>query len=37
MENIREQLEPIMENVRAFFIDKNQARETALPLCRELL
>ena len=37
MDNIREQLEPIMENVRAFFIDKNQARETALPLCREAI
>ena len=37
MESIRGQLEPIMEHVRARFADKHQARERALPLCREAL
>lgn len=32
---ISEQLEPIMEGVRAALIGKHQAREHALPLCRE--
>lgn len=32
---VRDQLEPIMEGVRADFVDKNRAREHALPLCRE--
>jgi len=35
VETIGDQLEPIMERVRAVFIDKNEAREHALPLCRE--
>ena len=37
MESIGGQLEPIMEHVRARFADKHQARERALPLCREAL
>src|SRR3990172_6158206 len=37
MERIGEQLGPIMEQVRALFADKNQARERTLPLCREAL
>src|SRR3990170_3468262 len=37
METIRDQLEPIMEGIRAVFADKNAARERALPLCREAL
>ena len=37
MERIGEQLDPIMEQVRAIFADKNQARERTLPLCREAL
>lgn len=37
MENIGDQLEPIMKGVRAVFIDKNQAREQALPLSRETI
>ncbi len=37
MESIGDQLEPIMEGVRAVFVDKHQARERALPLCREAL
>ena len=37
METVGEQLEPIMEGVRAVFADKHQARERALPLCREAL
>ena len=37
METIGDQLEPIMEGVRAVFADKNAARERALPLCREAL
>ena len=37
MESISGQLEPIMERVRARFADKHQARERALPLCREAL
>jgi len=32
-----DQLEPIMERVRAVFADKHSARERALPLCREAL
>jgi len=35
VETVGDQLEPIMERVRAVFIDKNEARERALPLCRE--
>jgi translin len=35
METVGDQLEPIMDRVRAAFIDKNEAREHALPLCRE--
>lgn len=37
METVRDQLEPIMDGVRAVFTDKNAAREIALPLCREAL
>jgi translin len=37
VETIRDQLDPIMEDVRAVFADKNAARERALPLCREAL
>ena len=37
METVGDQLEPIMEGVRAVFADKNAARERALPLCREAL
>lgn len=37
METVGDKLEPIMEGVRAVFSDKNQARERALPLCREAL
>jgi translin len=37
MSSARKQLEPIMERVRAIFIDKHGAREQALPLCREAL
>jgi translin len=37
MRDIGEQLKPIMESVRAVFVDKHQAREQALPLCREAL
>ncbi|MCH7811677.1 MAG: haloacid dehalogenase [Chloroflexi bacterium] len=35
MERISGQLEPIMEGIRAAFVDKHRARERALPLCRE--
>lgn len=37
MESVNGQLDPIMERVRAVYIDKHQARERALPLCREAL
>ncbi|OGO53268.1 MAG: haloacid dehalogenase [Chloroflexi bacterium RBG_16_68_14] len=37
MESVGDQLEPIMEGVRAVFADKHGARERALPLCREAL
>jgi translin len=37
MSSAGEQLEPIMERVRAVFADKHGARERALPLCREAL
>ncbi len=37
MESVRDQLDPIMDGVRAAFIDKNAARERALPLCRETI
>ncbi|MEX0786445.1 MAG: haloacid dehalogenase [Dehalococcoidia bacterium] len=37
METVGDQLEPIMEDVRRVFVDKNAAREKALPLCREAL
>ena len=37
METIADQLEPIMEGVRAVYTDKNKARERALPLCREAI
>ena len=37
METTGSQLEPIMERVRAVFVDKHAARERALPLCREAL
>ena len=37
MEGVSDQLEPIMEGARAVFVDKHQARERALPLCREAL
>jgi translin len=34
---VGEQLDPIMESVRAQYADKHAAREQALPLCREAL
>jgi translin len=37
VETVGGQLEPIMEAVRAVFADKHDARERALPLCREAL
>jgi translin len=37
VESVNDQLDPIMERVRAEYIDKHQARESALPLCREAL
>ena len=37
METVGDQLDPIMERVRAVFVDKHRARELALPLCREAL
>lgn len=37
MNDLGAQLEPIMERLRAVFIDKNEARERALLLCREAL
>jgi translin len=37
VETIGDQLEPVMERVRAAFVDKNAARERALPLCREAI
>ncbi len=37
METIGDQLEPVMEQVRAVFADKNSAREKALPLCRDAI
>jgi translin len=37
VETIGDQLDPIMEQVRAVFIDKNAARERALPLCRDAI
>ncbi len=37
LETIGNQLEPIMEGVRAVFADKHAARERALPRCREAL
>jgi translin len=37
IETVGEQLEPIMEGVRALYADKHVAREQALPLCREAL
>ena len=37
MESVGDQLDPIMERVRAVFVDKHRAREHALPLCREAL
>ena len=37
METVADQLEPIMERIRALFVDKHAAREHALPLCREAL
>jgi translin len=37
LETVRDQLDPIMEGVRAVLLDKNRAREHALPLCREAL
>jgi len=37
METVGDQLEPIMEQARAVFIDKNAARERALPLCRDAI
>ncbi len=37
MEGVSDQLDPIMEGVRAVFVDKHRARERALPLCREAL
>jgi translin len=37
LEGVSDQLDPIMEGVRAVFVDKHQARERALPLCREAL
>jgi translin len=35
MTDVSRSLEPIMEGVRTDFAAKNQARETALPLCRD--
>lgn len=35
--SIGARLDAIMERVRAVFVDKNEARERALPLCREAL
>ena len=37
METIGDQLEPVMDHVRAVFADKNAARERALPLCRDAI
>ncbi len=37
METVGDQLDPIMERVRAVFADKNAARERALPLCRDAI
>jgi translin len=37
MENVSDQLEPIMDRIRTVFADKNAARERALPLCREAI
>lgn len=37
MTDIAKTLDGIMERVRADFVSKNQARETALPLCREAI
>lgn len=37
MKSTGDQLDAIMEDVRAVFADKNAARERALPLCREAL
>jgi translin len=37
MTDVARTLESIMERVRADFVAKNQARETALPLCREAI
>jgi translin len=37
VETVGEQLEAVMEGVRAVFADKHEAREHALPLCREAL
>ena len=37
MDSVSDQLDPIMERVRAVYVDKHQAREGALPLCREAL
>jgi translin len=36
-ESVSRALDGIMESVRAAFVSKNQARETALPLCREAI
>ena len=35
--DVAKALEPIMDRVRASFVSKNHARETALPLCREVV
>jgi translin len=37
VETVNDQLDPIMDRIRAVFVDKHQARERALPLCREAL
>jgi len=37
VESVGDQLDPIMERVRAVFVDKHRAREHALPLCREAI
>jgi translin len=37
VETIGDQLDPIMDQVRAVFVDKNAARERALPLCRDAI
>lgn len=37
MKSVGDQLDPLMEGIRAAFVDKNQARERALPLCREAI